>query len=557
MRQQRLFRRTCLLLTVSLLAALLIPGPSPGHTQEDDTLLVSFVTGSVRTASPDTIGVGGASELGVIFQQLGAQTTLIDLKSEVSDDVDVVVIAGAVRELSLVQLARLWVYMRQGGNVLLMVDPQRPAIDNVNNSDSGISTLFNRNYGIGLEDAYIVQEWFTNEVIAENDTTFSKVYPDIFAHPVIEPLTTYDLPVITWGARPIYVDPFGPDGFAVPLIRTIYGYGETADILNTSKPDPLELDAEEDITDLLNVGALVEDEKTGARFAVFGDAQMFLNGYGMRRSSFDNAPFFAGNYVLATRLAGWLLHLPVEEWPGLPTALTWLAIDGDPSDWFREIGVGTDESGDAPSSEGDITRIRSFRNEDYFYLLIETEAPAPAGASLRVIMDADADGTTDVVFNIEGEDVNAVINNTRYDVFDARSGFGAALEVRLPLRLAGQSGQMDEICLFDAQSNLIDCMNNLPQVLFVQERAPSTVDLLPNGGPLVQIETVETANVRETPSANSRIVTFYPNGTIFAAVGRTEEGDWIKIQDAGYEGWIATFLLHANSDLLALPVVEE
>jgi SH3-like domain-containing protein len=65
------------------------------------------------------------------------------------------------------------------------------------------------------------------------------------------------------------------------------------------------------------------------------------------------------------------------------------------------------------------------------------------------------------------------------------------------------------------------------------------------------------ANVRQSPNTTARILVSVPAGTIFAAIGRTDDGNWLRVQNAAYEGWISRQVLYAeNGNFEALPVTE-
>jgi len=52
------------------------------------------------------------------------------------------------------------------------------------------------------------------------------------------------------------------------------------------------------------------------------------------------------------------------------------------------------------------------------------------------------------------------------------------------------------------------------------------------------------------------VIDLVPNGKELAILGRNEVGDWILVQNARYEGWLATFLGSLNTDVMSLPVVQ-
>jgi hypothetical protein len=51
------------------------------------------------------------------------------------------------------------------------------------------------------------------------------------------------------------------------------------------------------------------------------------------------------------------------------------------------------------------------------------------------------------------------------------------------------------------------------------------------------------------------MLTTLPGRTLLKLVGRNEAGDWVKVYDGRWEGWIAVSLLAFNADIEGLPVL--
>lgn len=79
----------------------------------------------------------------------------------------------------------------------------------------------------------------------------------------------------------------------------------------------------------------------------------------------------------------------------------------------------------------------------------------------------------------------------------------------------------------------------------------------PPNGPMVRITTTGTANLREEPTTEAGIVAQLLDGMLFAATGRNETGEWIRVQGTQGAGWVASFLLTPNVEIATLPVVAE
>ena len=68
---------------------------------------------------------------------------------------------------------------------------------------------------------------------------------------------------------------------------------------------------------------------------------------------------------------------------------------------------------------------------------------------------------------------------------------------------------------------------------------------------------VNNANLRTTPFVNGQRIASLPNRTQLAVLGRNTSGDWVKVANGRYEGWIATFVLKINANIDLLPILEE
>src|SRR5690606_30709825 len=182
------------------------------QAQNADRPLVLFVEGrDIATSSITNIGAAGASNLHQMLIDLGVDVQRITLNEAIPEEADLVVILGPLRRLYPAQVARLWVYLHQGGNLLLAVDPDNQNLETVNVRNqirsSGLTALLDRAYGILIGDTFVADRWFTSSSIANFNSTYMPVYPDAVAHDILAPLVDYDLPVWTWGARHLRVEP--------------------------------------------------------------------------------------------------------------------------------------------------------------------------------------------------------------------------------------------------------------------------------------------------------------------------------------------------------------
>ncbi len=186
----------------------------------------------------------------------------------------------------------------------------------------------------------------------------------------------------------------------VPLLYSDSAFGETApSIFRTEGGNPvdrLELNIGADALGRLNVAVLARNTKTGSRVALVGDSESFRNGLGLAQtgSSLRNA----GNWILAQRLAAWLLDLPPEQWPALPAGFTWLAVDGQEQDWSQQTeGSVADDKGDVENPTVDIEHVRAVADDDYLYVLIHTKEPPDIGARVELSLGEEETGAENTV----------------------------------------------------------------------------------------------------------------------------------------------------------------
>ena len=248
------------------------------------------------------------------------------------------------------------------------------------------------------------------------------------------------------------------------------------------------------------------------------------------------------------------------------TGFTWLAVDGSNSDWGDEIPPAVLDNDDESSTlfpEYDIQQVRTFQDDSYLYVLVETLAPPdPETVSLTLGLDTNEDDETDTTLLATVDQVVRLgDNDTQAAVVDGSMAVGQVLEARFPLRITGEGALVSELCLVDRSAsptaNSRDCIMQVPIVVpSVATRAPFDSYFPP--GPLVTVFTGVAAshvNLREGPGTDYRILATLDIGQVLRATGRNEAGDWIQVQNARYTGWLAESLTLPNGELLSLPVV--
>lgn len=507
----------CLLLTLGLGAVSALGQAQP--------LVVFVLNPDLGVSSVFDGGPSGIRTLEGIFQSLGANTQVVNLIEPIPPEADVIVLVGPQQRLNLVSIARVWVHLAQGKNLLMALDPIGYAGMETENFNSGLLRLVTNAYGIRTIDSFLVEPWFTRDSISLLGGTFTVTHPDVVRHPVVEPLIDYELPVLTWGTRTMLIEPVGVDSVATPLLQNSTGYAETQPTVFTliDNPPPLELNLEQDLVGRLNVAGLGENTLANSRLVVLGDSEILQNGYGLANVFGSSLPRNPGNYILAQRLAAWLLELPESQWPPLPEGFTWIMVDGQADDWE----VLTEEAG--ATVESAASGIRALRNNAYLYLLLEdTDDPA---AEIDIQM---ADGTR----------IRATTGAVRVSgaiVPDAAMAVDDVAELRLPLRIA--AGEIEQVCINGgcAAVTIVD----------VADRDPSDLRFPP--GPMAAVSSIRDIALMSQPGTGGETLATLRAGDRVRVVGRNAAGDWLQVISAKYSGWLLTSLVVLNADPASLP----
>lgn len=545
-------RRLIVLIVLLVLAQ---PAWTQGF-QQDDRPLVVFVEDArlLRTSSVTDEGVDGISRLSQFFVAQGARTAFVRLTNAIPEDARVIVMARPRQALPPEYLARIYLQLARGAHLLLAIDPPGHLGGRPDAQTGGLSQLLTLDYGVTLLNGLLIEPQFTLDSIQQVLSTYNYVWGDSVPHPIFEPLTRYELPVRVWGARPLRVEPFGVDSFAYALLTSPPVYAETApESLAQQATLPLELNLEVDPQGLLNVAAVGINTHTGSRLAVIGDGEAVLNGFGLSMIGETGIPRYPGNYVLLERIVAWLMER--DEFPPLPTGLTWLELDGEPFDWTEARPTVTDSEDDAAEGALNLTALYSFRNDQFTYMLLETAAPPMPETLVAINIDINQDARPDRSLLLQlGQAVAREGINTPEPLPDAAIHIGAVIELRVPRRVT--DGNIISVCVSSAlapTTEPVDCTENPFIPVTSPDRDPINVR-----SPRELIVTVigsSGVNMRERPDLESSIVTSFSVGTEFAAVGRNLAGDWILAQDGRYRGWLANVVVQVNGDIDTLPVV--
>jgi len=548
---------------IGLAVSLLAGGLGVGRAQQDTRPLVVVVEGRrpLDTAAMTNIGTVGISQLADQFRQLGARVQFARLDGPLSPEARVVVIARPLRSLRLLETAYLWQHLVRGGALLLALDPEEFFLAGRNvrprYNRSGLGPLIAQDYGLTVGDTFLTEPWYAGSSIQKLENTYGLAFAELSGEPITAPLAQYDVPVWVWGARSLAVDPLGVGSAAAPLLAVQAAYAETnSGVFRTrAVPTPavaLQYDAGTDLPGgLFTVAARAMRTSSGARIAILGDSELLQNGYGLAR---DGAVVrYPGNAIFTGRLAAWLLGLPEEAWPSLPAGWTWIALDGDPADWEGQALAPTSDEQEGGEGAYDLAEVAAFADDRYLYLLARTYNDPAQPVWLELTRN---DGAT-VRITAEGA-LLSTPDGRQTAVPDAGLAVGSVLEARVPLRVAGTGRALTTVCLGvaeQADARPVDCLGRPLSVPVARTRAPA--DALWERHMLVTIYSTAGVYLRQGPSTSTPVQATLRYGTTLAALGRTADGAWIRVQDARYAGWVAAYLLTPNGDFSTLPVLSE
>ncbi len=539
-----------------LLLGLLLSLPVTTLAQTDNRPVVAFVLErDLQTASLADEGPDGVSRLAGIFRDLGSQTRFVRLSDPLPEDIQVLVLARPLRNLPPESVARLWRQVGRGTHLLLAIDPIGYPDRRIDEGDSALGQLLTSDYGVSFLDTFLAEPWFSADSVAAINGSLIATQPDYLPHPILQPLAQYQVPIMTWGARTVSLEPWGIASIAHSLLITNLAFGEadTNVFIGRDNRPPLRFNIDSDQQGELTLAAVGENPQTGSRIAVLGDSEMLQNGFGLANtitSSGDERPRFPGNTVFLERLAAWLLEIPEADYPPLPDGFTWLAVDGLLDDWAPTISVTALE--DNPSG---VAQVRAFRNDEYLYIALEPQSATDWSTTfenLELTLDPQlsASPAVDIVADLSG----LRIAHSEDNLPDAKLALSDALEMRIPLRVIGNNDvvEITRICLNHPRT--AECFAGDIIVTRLSERDP--VPLRISGLPLATITNpgATTINLRTGPGTDFPTVTGLPNGTIMAVVGRNAAADWIYVEGARYSGWLFSALATLTIEPGLLPL---
>lgn len=265
----------------------------------------------------------GLSRFAGLLQRYGATLNTLEWRNGIPADADLVIIAGPPNDLDAQQTARLWVYLQNGGKLLLLAEPST----NTNRvrafrADDGLFSLTWPDMGIQARNDVVVTEGEMRTITPEDDEDPETPPEEPFDAPILitdlvttdvnatHPITqNLDGELAFFMARSLDVDATSQISETVGLI---YGpadyYGETNinEYDNTGAVTYVE--GEDSARGGLPLAAAAVHPDTGARVVLIGDRDFATNGGGFQTSP-PNSPSFlyTSNVDFMLNAVAWLL----------------------------------------------------------------------------------------------------------------------------------------------------------------------------------------------------------------------------------------------------------
>lgn len=335
-----------------------------------------YFTEAAGEASRFDRGVGGLSRFAGLLRELGANLYTLEWRTTFPTDADLIVIAGALTDLTPDQTARLWSYVNNGGKLLLFANPVVETRNRAFPAGGGLFALMWTDMGIRALDDVVVTEGDpvpifaevtaepqpdATEVVAAESVESGTPQPTATLAPTATPVmvevgerrtlrsqfTTTNMtehpisdglsePLYFFTARSLEVDS-GIQGFTVtPLLYTddnYYGEVDWAGYLTTGVFDfNIGVDTSQG---RLPLAAAYDNERTGTRLVVIGDRDFVTNGAGFKTSPPNSSAFVSpGNVRFALNTVTWMLgaEASVFEFPSpAPTATVTITPSPSPT----------------------------------------------------------------------------------------------------------------------------------------------------------------------------------------------------------------------------------
>ncbi len=287
-----------------------------------------YFTEANREASRFDRTPSGLSRFAGLLVAQGAETATLEWQDDFPTDADMVVVAGPLDELSGNQVSRLWVYVRDGGNALVLADGLGIAFDGTvfgsarvfTQGRGGFFDVYGPEYGVRPQEGVVgIDAPLARSLQGDESGEIPPADED--APPILVNFSTSnvneDHPIMAGlegpfgfsGARPITIDGSAPGVNAVPLIFSNSNFYAEVDYDDTINDGIAEYNVGRDVSrGPLPLAAAVEIEATGGRMVLIGDRDIATNGSGLLTApAYTAALVFPENARFLLQASAWAL----------------------------------------------------------------------------------------------------------------------------------------------------------------------------------------------------------------------------------------------------------
>lgn len=314
--------------TLSLVDAAVTSLPPEVNT---DAINIYF-TEAAREPSRYDRSPAGISRLAGLINRRGWNMFTLDWRSELPKDADLIIVAAPGQDLTADQVARLWLYIQNGGRVLILADAATTGYDTLT-SNGGLFQLMWTDMGVRVRDDVLLSttepaDFVNPDATAEpvdpeaTEDPRQPLYYDFLTsnitagHPITEGVDS----LAFFSARSLEVDTGFQRVEVNPLVFTddTEFYGETNfQLIQTEGRVEYNIGADNP-SNRTPLATTIENPN-GGRVVLIGDRDFAMNGRGMLTSPPNSASFvYPGNARFLMNTLTWLLDEPAEQL-NLPT----------------------------------------------------------------------------------------------------------------------------------------------------------------------------------------------------------------------------------------------
>ncbi len=293
-----------------------------------DSYRIYFAEGNDAASRFDR-SEAGVSRLAGLLQRLGADLQTLEWRRPFPTDADLVILVGPIRDLGSEQVVRLWMYLYNGGRLLLFTNPPFEGT-RAFRGNSGLLEITWDDMGLRAQDGVVALEGGMRTVTLyaeepetpEGATPVPTATPQVFEAPLLitnfvtsnvnssHPITqNLSGELAFFGARPLEIDASMQLFEVVPLVYSLPAYYGETDYDEYVLNGQVSYSEDDDLVrGQMVLAAISMNADGGARLLMVGDREFVTNGGGFQTSP-PNSPSFLypGNVEFVLNAITWML----------------------------------------------------------------------------------------------------------------------------------------------------------------------------------------------------------------------------------------------------------